>query len=108
MFPQAETLMGGSFIAKEPPITPSGRQDLNLRPLDPQYGQRVALTSGNRKSLLGGVQYDAPQRPSGQLGALRCSTFAPSVPVNDAPARRSHGPRTYRFEITIRLGGGAS
>jgi len=31
-----ETLMGGSLVVRKPPIVPSGRQDLNLRPLDPQ------------------------------------------------------------------------
>jgi hypothetical protein len=28
--------MGGVLNEKTPPIRPSGRQDLNLRPLDPQ------------------------------------------------------------------------
>ncbi|WP_433559286.1 hypothetical protein ACQPWY_14075 [Pseudonocardia xinjiangensis] len=33
--PQIEMLMGGSLDERKPPIMPSGRQDLNLRPLDP-------------------------------------------------------------------------
>src|SRR5690606_41186135 len=35
-FPLVDRPMGGPPQCEEPPITPSGRQDLNLRPLDPQ------------------------------------------------------------------------
>ena len=33
---QVNALAGGILVKKTPPVQPSGRQDLNLRPLDPQ------------------------------------------------------------------------
>jgi hypothetical protein len=45
-FPQVDMGRGGGRDKQPPPIRPSGRQDLNLRPLDPQitaHGLRSTL-----------------------------------------------------------------
>ena len=48
--------MGGSPAEEEPPIAPSGRQDLNLRPLDPRrdlrhhHGEGEHLTAITQES----------------------------------------------------------
>jgi hypothetical protein len=52
VFPQVETAMAGSLMVREPPISPSGRQDLNLRPLDPlSAGLRLPSREWRRKGL---------------------------------------------------------
>jgi hypothetical protein len=65
-----------------PPDLPSGRQDLNLRPLDPQGGPASALTSGNR--LCAGCSR-AVGRSSGCSGRFTgstvCSRSAPPTTV---------------------------
>jgi hypothetical protein len=56
-----------------------------IRTPDPLTASTVNGTprhADTENSLLGVVKYDAPQRPSGPLGAMLCSTFAPPVPVN--------------------------
>ena len=42
--------MGDSLVVREPPIVPSGRQDLNLRPLDPQ-GRRTQRAEQLKPSI---------------------------------------------------------
>src|SRR5690606_23490362 len=66
LFPQVETPTGGSPVEGNRPPVPSGRQDLNLRPLDPQYGQRIPLTCGNRESAACGGAEQRTSRPSRQ------------------------------------------
>jgi hypothetical protein len=63
-FQQVEMLMGGPR-RREPPIMPSGRQDVNLRPLDP----RSAGSAPAPTTLL----------PRGGRTALRAHSASPSV-----------------------------
>jgi hypothetical protein len=55
-FPLVDRLMGGPLPCREPPIAPSGRQDLNLRPLDPQFGAPVVLARQERYATPRDVQ----------------------------------------------------
>jgi hypothetical protein len=102
------------------PISPSGRQDLNLRPLDPQYGQRVALTCGNGESAArrGEVQRtSASFRPAWRNAVLHiCSiqasqcidgALAPELQLSRAgeatPTAREHEPPGKRAREEERI-----
>jgi hypothetical protein len=93
-FPQVEMLMGGFPDEREPPIMPSGRQDLNLRPLDPQYGQRVALTCGNKEPAAwrGAVQrISASFKPAWRNAVLQICSTCSSQSHRRVPPRRARG-----------------
>ena len=87
---------GGTPMRGVPPCQPSGRQDLNLRPLDPQRRPATPPTCGTVDLQVTAVQFDHVQRTSTQPDAGRCSRSAPEVPVNEshrAPGRARHGSR---------------
>ena len=87
---------GRHLVMRCRPELPSGRQDLNLRPLDPQRRPATPPTCGNRGSAGRAVQFEYVQRSSTQPDAGRCSRSAPEVPVNEshrAPGRARHGSR---------------
>jgi hypothetical protein len=86
-FPQVEMAMGGSLVSREPPISPSGRQDLNLRPLDPQYGRAIPLTCGNAESA---AQASAARRTS---SASTPAGRDPLLHNCSSPSGQWHRPR---------------
>jgi hypothetical protein len=79
-FPQVDMGIGGGHDKQPPPIRPSGRQDLNLRPLDPQSSALPSCATSR-----------PPPKEPGQLSAR---------------AMRAHDPRVGRtggHDVTAQL-----
>jgi hypothetical protein len=110
-FAQVRTQIGRHLRKRHRPISPSGRQDLNLRPLDPQAGPQSSVTCGNRESAGHGgpVQlrwtlFSVVQRisvlqicstPLGQRADGSHRTFGRAAPLSPPP----HCPTTKIHDV---------
>jgi hypothetical protein len=79
---------GGAFIEEHRPISPSGRQDLNLRPLDPQTGLGVRVRPDHTW-----VTADRVVGSSATIGPTTLISTGRGRPVTAQP-RRDRAPGT--------------
>jgi len=75
---------GGTPMRRVPPCQPSGRQDLNLRPLDPQRRPATPPTCGNSESAGHRGAVRGRSAHSTQPDAGQCSRSAPEILVNES------------------------
>ena len=84
LFPLVEAARAAPDDRVPPLFAVSGRQDLNLRPLDPQRRPKTPPTRETADPQVSAVQFEDVQRTSTQPDADRCSRLAPEVLVNES------------------------